>query len=92
MSVGTIKGHRNNHRRFPGIKGRRPDRKASRIQLAIENSDRWNGLTTSEKLADLDRRLGKGQGATRERERLMKALLNHEPKESKQKKKTKERA
>lgn len=45
----------------------------SREQKRREGEERnevWRSLTTGEKLADLDRRLGKGQGAKRQREKL----------------------
>lgn len=35
-----------------------------------ERTARWEALSTKEKIADLDRRLGKGQGAVKQRARL----------------------
>jgi len=40
-----------------------------RIEGQVRN-EAWRALSTSEKLADLDRRLGKGQGARRQRKLL----------------------
>lgn len=40
-----------------------------RIEGEVRN-EAWRKLTTSEKLADLDRRLGKGIGARRQRKIL----------------------
>lgn len=40
-----------------------------RIEGDVRN-EAWRRLTTSEKLADLDRRLGKGVGARRQRKIL----------------------
>ncbi len=66
-----IKGRKqNNNRRFPGIKGRRSDRKEKRQITAEVNLERWSAMTTEQKLADLDKRLGKGLGAKKQRARL----------------------
>jgi len=39
-----------------------------------ERNDAWRALSPSEQLADLDRRLGKGVGATRQRKKLASEL------------------
>lgn len=49
-------------------------KKAAKQKVAAENMERWNSLTTAQKIADLDRRLGKGQGAVKQRARLAKVL------------------
>ena len=47
-----------------------PERKETRrVEAQVRNED-WAKLSTSEKLAELDRRLGVGQGATKQREKL----------------------
>lgn len=60
-----------NVRRFPGIKGRRPDQKASRKEVADENLKRWRAMSPDQQLADLDRRLGKKTGAKKQRARIV---------------------
>jgi hypothetical protein len=54
----------------PGIKGRRPDRKERRRALALGNQAVREELSPSSILALLDRKLGVGVGAKRERARL----------------------
>lgn len=55
---------------------RRPNkynrRKESRQSEAKERQEAYNKLSTSEKLAQLDKAFGKGKGATRQRARLNK--------------------
>lgn len=41
---------------------------------AAERQSYWNSLSTTEKLANLDRRLGKGVGAKKQRKKLEKLL------------------
>lgn len=50
----------------------RSDNKEARIKDGKERNEHWRGLTTSEKIASLDARLGKGQGAKRQRAKLSK--------------------
>jgi hypothetical protein len=45
-----------------------------KLAEAKVRQDRWNRLTLTEKLADLDRRLGKGLGAERQRDRIRRFL------------------
>lgn len=62
----------------------RKDRKVIRKQAADERAEHWNALSPAKQLSELDRRLGVGIGATRQRARLSAAL---EPVEAKKKKK-----
>ena len=41
-----------------------------RLTAAIERLDYWRGLSPAEKIADLDRRLGPGVGAVKQRAKL----------------------
>ena len=52
----------------------RPDRKVERTKEGAERNARWADLTTQQKLDDLDRRLGKGIGAVRQRQRYQEEL------------------
>jgi len=72
---GAIKGTKLNNRKFPGIFGRRPDQKERRVAVAAYNLERWSKLTPQQKIADLDKRLGKGVGAVMQRAKLN-ALIN----------------
>ena len=47
-----------------------PYNKETRKKEAIERNARWSSLTPSQKLAELDSRLGKGIGASRQRKTL----------------------
>jgi hypothetical protein len=67
MSGKTKTGH---PRRHPGTKGKRPDLKELRVKEALERSEAREHLTDAEQLERLDRRLGKGVGAEKERARL----------------------
>ena len=60
-------------RRHPGVKGRRPDNYAHRASEALERAVAWGALSPAEQLAALDRRLGVGVGAKRQRARIAKA-------------------
>lgn len=57
-------------RKHPGIKGRRPDRKDHRRAIAAGNRIIRDELSLGSILALLDRKLGAGVGAKRERARL----------------------
>jgi hypothetical protein len=48
------------------------DRKTLRQTAAKERQSAWSALTVAEQIASLDRRLGAGKGAQRQRERLAK--------------------
>ena len=45
-------------------------------QEAIERNEYWAGLTYEQQLADLDRRLGKGIGAKKQRARIQYKIDN----------------
>lgn len=43
-------GEKQNHRRYPGIKGRRPDRKAERVEAARQRAEVYAALSMQEKM------------------------------------------
>jgi hypothetical protein len=57
-------------RKHPGVRGKRPDNYELRVKEALERSEAREHLTDAEQLERLDRRLGKGVGAVKERARL----------------------
>lgn len=57
-------------RRNSGVRGKRPDLYESRCKEAAERSEAREHLTDAEQLARLDKRLGVGIGAAKERARL----------------------
>lgn len=46
----AVKGSKINHRKFPGIKGKRPDRKAARKEAATERNLSYALLSPQEKI------------------------------------------
>lgn len=64
------RGQHARKRMFPGISGQRPDLHATRVMEAKERQVVWSALTPLEQLATLDRRLGNGVGAKKQRSRL----------------------
>lgn len=70
--MGLGSGKQNKSRKFTGG-GRRPDRAAARVEAAGERQTAWVELSPQKQLAELDRRLGKGVGARRQRARLERA-------------------
>ena len=48
----------------------------SKVQEAIERNNRWAQLTPEQQLEDLDRRLGKGIGAKKQRARIQYRINN----------------
>ena len=64
-------------------------KRAERLKQKREHADKlneqWSSLNIAQQIAELDRRLGKGQGATKQRARLA-ALLEAEKAEKKAKK------
>jgi hypothetical protein len=70
MALGS--GKQNKARRYKGG-GPRPDRKEDRRTAAHDRNDAWAELSPAKQLAELDRRLGKGVGARRQRARLARA-------------------
>lgn len=57
-------------RQHPGVRGKRPDNYSIRCKEAAERSEAREHLTDAEQLERLDRRLGVGVGAAKERARL----------------------
>jgi hypothetical protein len=72
--VGVIKGQKINNRKFPGIKGRRPDRKEQKVYDAEQRQKDWESLTPTQQLKAIDLRLGKNVGATKQRARIQKLV------------------
>ena len=64
----------NNRRKYPGERGRRPDNAKFRRDEATKNAAAYSKLSIKEKLLKLDEKLGPGQGAERQRARLMAQL------------------
>jgi hypothetical protein len=64
----------NNDRKFPDGVGPRPDRSAFKREMAAERQAAYDNLSIEDKLAKLDRDLGPGQGANRQRAKLMAKL------------------
>ena len=52
----------------------RPDRKEARREAAEEANKAWQALSPVEQLSELDERLGKGKGASKQRVRINKKL------------------
>ena len=52
----------------------RPDRKAARVEAAKVSMETWKAFGPSGQLDALDKRLGKGKGAVKQRARLAKKL------------------
>ena len=67
--MGLGSGKQNKARRHVGG-GPRPDRTAEKKAEAKARNDAWAELSPAKQLADLDRRLGKGVGAIKQRARL----------------------
>lgn len=65
-------GKQNKARRHVGG-GPRPDHAADKRAEAVERNAAWAELSPQKQLAELDRRLGKGQGARKQRARLARA-------------------
>jgi len=60
----------NNNRKYPGERGPRPDLAKLKREEAVERQEAYKKLSTEEKLALLDARLGKGAGAKAQRAAL----------------------
>ena len=68
------------------------ERKAIRQSEALERQKVWDNMTPQQQLNDLDRRLGKGVGAVKQRKRIQYAIdhpqtLNQKKSKSKKSKK-----
>jgi len=70
--MGLGSGKQNKARKFTGG-GPRPDLVATKRAEATERNASWSELSTQKQLAELDRRLGKGVGARKQRARLARA-------------------
>lgn len=70
MALGS--GKQNKDRKFKGG-GPRPDLNDSKRSEAVERNEAWSVLPAQKQLAELDRRLGKGVGARKQRARLARA-------------------
>jgi hypothetical protein len=70
MALGS--GKQNKTRRWTGG-GPRPDLNAAKRSEAVERNEAWAGLSSQKQIAELDRRLGKGVGARKQRARLARA-------------------
>lgn len=70
MALGS--GKQNKARKFKGG-GPRPDLSSAKRSEAVERNEHWSGLSAQKQLAELDRRLGKGVGARKQRARLVRA-------------------
>lgn len=62
----------NNNKRYPGVRGRRPDLKKFRQEEALVRQAEYDKLSVAEKLKRLDTLFGEGLGATRQRAKLAK--------------------
>ena len=63
---------RTNHkRRYTGTSQHRPDNKKFRQEEAKERQAAYDALSNTEKIAMLDRKLGEGVGAKKQRARLV---------------------
>jgi hypothetical protein len=71
--MGLGSGKTNAHRKWTGG-GPRPDRATDKREDAAARNEAWAGLTPERQLAALDRRLGRGVGARKQRARLAKAM------------------
>jgi len=75
----SSKGDKKNERKYPGIKGRRPDLKKIRREECEERTKFWRTLTPAQQLAELDRR---GHAAKKQRARLEALIAKAETKET----------
>lgn len=67
----------NNNRRYPGEHCRcRPDQAAARRTEAKERQDKYDNLTPQQRLDLLDIKFGVGNGATKQRAKLLFAIKN----------------
>lgn len=67
--MGLGSGKQNKARKFTGG-GPRPDQAAAKRVEAVDRNSAWAELSPQKQLAELDRRLGKGVGARKQRARL----------------------
>ena len=67
----NFKNKKSNNRRYPGIKGIRPDNKEHKRAEAIERLTAWQAIFGQDQLAVLNTRLGKDIGAKKQRARIL---------------------
>jgi|SRR5580692_732728 hypothetical protein len=70
MSILNVKGQRKNERRFPGIRGKRPDKASFRREEAAARQAEYDQLSLEQKIA----RLPPEPFAAKQRLRLLKHL------------------
>lgn len=73
-----LSGKRKNHRKYPGVRGVRPDLKKIRQEESQERLKGWQSLSYQDQLSALDRRLGKDMGAKKQRTRLNALIVSGE--------------
>mgnify|MGYP001594663661 CR=1 FL=1 len=78
----TFRGKKQNKRKFPGIRGPRPDMKEFRKKTADDNVTAWRKLSPVEQISELDKRLGKGVGASKQRARIKSLVEGRKQKKS----------
>jgi hypothetical protein len=70
----TKRGKHIRTRRYPGIRGRRPDHHTAHVNEAAERLVIYQSIAPSAHITRLDAMFGKGKGANRERARLAKRM------------------
>jgi len=75
---GIIKGSKKDcsGRKYTGS-GPRPDHNETKRAEALERQNVWHAMSPDKQLADLDLRLGAGQGAVKQRARIKAALIQN---------------
>lgn len=77
MAIGGMTRTRNkdnSQRKFRGS-GPRPDKTAYKRESTLVRLEQWRSLSVDLQIADLDRRLGKGIGAVKQRARIQAKAL-----------------
>ncbi len=69
MTIGKTK-KLNNDRKYSGG-GPRPDNRKIKQEESTERLKHWQGLSPVQQLKELDRRFGEGQGAAKQRRRIL---------------------
>jgi hypothetical protein len=70
MDFNITSGRKQNSRKFPKMRGPRPDHTEAKRAEAIERQKERAGRTAEQQIARLDEFLGRGKGAVKERTRL----------------------
>ena len=73
MTLKPANSKNNNGRRFSGS-GPRPDNNELKASEAKERNEAWAKLSPAQQLESLDRRLGKGVGAAKQRAKLQRLI------------------